>query len=103
MYITQGEYATTLANFTLYDGSTALDLTNASQVLFSVYFTHNRNTATTLPVEITDADDGKISVATVANLSANYDGNGMDCFVQAIFPTKTVKFSGMKIYVKADP
>lgn len=103
MYITQGEYATTLANFTLYDGSTALDLTNASQVLFSVYFTHNRNTATTLPVQITDADDGKISVATIENLSANYDGNGMDCFVQAIFPTKTVKFSGMKIYVKADP
>lgn len=103
MYITQGEYATTLANFTLYDGSTALDLTNASQVLFSVYFTNNRNAATTLPVQITDADDGKISVATIENLSANYDGNGMDCFVQAIFPTKTVKFSGMKIYVKADP
>ena len=103
MYVTQGEFATTLADFTLYDGTTVLDLTGASEVLFSVYQTDNRNTAVALPVEISNASQGKITVATTQEMSATYDGAGMDCYVQVIYTNKVVKFSGMKIYVKKDP
>lgn len=106
MYVTQGEYATTLATFTLYNGDTVFNLTgiSASSILCSVYLTNSINHAVTLPVTVTDAAAGKITVATTQELSATYDGEGFDCYVQVVSTQNAVtKFSGMKIYVQADP
>lgn len=106
MYVTQGEYATTLATFTLYNGDTVFNLTgiSASSILCSVYLTNSINRAVTLPVTVTDAAAGKITVATTQELSATYDGEGFDCYVQVVSTQNAVtKFSGMKIYVQADP
>ena len=105
MYITQGEYATPLATFTLYDGDSVFNLTGIqnSSILCSVYLTNNINRAVTLPVTIVDAAAGKITVATTQELTATYDGNGFDCYVQIVSQSTLRKWSGMKIFVQPDP
>lgn len=105
MYITQGEYATPLATFTLYDGDSVFNLTGIqnSSILCSVYLTYNINRAVTLPVTIVDATAGKITVATTQELTATYDGNGFDCYVQIVSQSTLRKWSGMKIFVQPDP
>lgn len=105
MYITQGEYATPLATFTLYDGDSVFNLTGIqnSSILCSVYLTNNINRAVTLPVTIVDATAGKITVATTQELTATYDGNGFDCYVQIVSQSTLRKWSGMKIFVQPDP
>lgn len=105
MYITQGEYATPLATFTLYDGDSVFNLTGIqnSSILCSVYLTNNINRAVTLPVTIVDAAAGKITVATTQELTVTYDGNGFDCYVQIVSQSTLRKWSGMKIFVQPDP
>lgn len=105
MYVTQGEYATPLAIFTLYDGDSVFNLTGIqnSSILCSVYLTNNINRAVTLPVTIVDAAAGKITVATTQELTATYDGNGFDCYVQIVSQSTLRKWSGMKIFVQPDP
>ena len=105
MYVTQGEYATPLAIFTLYDGDSVFNLTGIqnSSILCSVYLTNNINRAVTLPVTIVDAAAGKITVATTQELTAAYDGNGFDCYVQIVSQSTLRKWSGMKIFVQPDP
>ena len=105
MYVTQGEYATPLATFTLYDGDSVFNLTGIqnSSILCSVYLTNNINHAVTLPVTIVDATAGKITVATTQELTATYDGNGFDCYVQIVSQSTLRKWSGMKIFVQPDP
>ena len=105
MYITQGEYATPLATFTLYDGDSVFNLAGIqnSSILCSVYLTNNINRAVTLPVTIVDAAAGKITVATTQELTATYDGNGFDCYVQIVSQSTLRKWSGMKIFVQPDP
>lgn len=105
MYVTQGEYATPLATFTLYDGDSVFNLTGIqnSSILCSVYLTNNINRAVTLPVTIVDAAAGKITVATTQELTAAYDGNGFDCYVQIVSQSTLRKWSGMKIFVQPDP
>lgn len=105
MYITQGEYATPLATFTLYDGDSVFNLIGIqnSSILCSVYLTNNINRAVTLPVTIVDAAAGKITVATTQELTATYDGNGFDCYVQIVSQSTLRKWSGMKIFVQPDP
>lgn len=105
MYVTQGEYATPLAIFTLYDGDSVFNLTGIqnSSILCSVYLTNSINRAVTLPVTIVDAAAGKITVATTQELTAAYDGNGFDCYVQIVSQSTLRKWSGMKIFVQPDP
>lgn len=105
MYVTQGEYATPLATFTLYDGDSVFNLTGIqnSSILCSVYLTNNINHAVTLPVTIVDTAAGKITVATTQELTATYDGNGFDCYVQIVSQSTLRKWSGMKIFVQPDP